>query len=63
MLAISTNHKPTIYRNLYENTAPDTLPLIHRHHIGQTTVTTPCYVITRQTEGMDIFFFNSGPVL
>ena len=29
-MAISTNHKPTIYRNLYENTAPDTylhLPL------------------------------------
>ena len=24
-MAISTNQKPTIYRNLYENTAPDTL--------------------------------------
>ena len=24
-LAISTNQKPTIYRNLYENTAPGTL--------------------------------------
>ena len=23
-MAISTNQKPTIYRNLYENTAPDT---------------------------------------
>ena len=22
-MAISTNQKPTIYRNLYENTAPD----------------------------------------
>ena len=22
-MAISTNHKPTIYRNLYENTGPD----------------------------------------
>ena len=41
------------------------LPFIHRHQIEHTTVTTPCYVITRQTQGMDILFFflNSGPVL
>ena len=24
-MAISTNHKPTIYRNLYENTGPGVL--------------------------------------
>ena len=27
-MAISTNQKPTIYRNLYENTGPDKLCLI-----------------------------------
>ena len=28
-MAISTNQKPTIYRNLYENTGPDWQPVFH----------------------------------
>ena len=28
-MAISTNQKPTIYRNLYENTAPDSYTIKH----------------------------------
>ena len=41
--------------------SPTPLPFIHRHQIEQTTVSTPCYVITHQAQGMDIlFFFNSA---
>ena len=39
-MAISTNQKPTIYRNLYENTGPDVTRSYYRNAMETTTLGT-----------------------
>ena len=51
-MAISTNQKPTIYRNLYENTGPDTQNVLY--FICDKTVYHVKYLKSKYLPGFDL---------